>query len=63
MKESMGPTQASAHPRVIEANQIVGQMAFRVMHEARTEGNAMIFESAQGFLNGPDYGRPRGRKK
>lgn len=58
--ESMRPTRASEHPRVEEANQIVGREAFKVMWEEKHasqqgKANAVVHEAAQDFLNGPDY--------
>lgn len=57
--ESMRPTMASRHERVIEANQIVGMEAFKVMEEGRIAQNAVVYESAQKFLNGAEHKKRR----
>lgn len=58
--ESMKPTKASEHPGVIEANRLVGMEAFKTMEEARQSGEILIYDAAQVFLNGPDYGKRKG---
>lgn len=55
--ESLRPTMASRHERVVEANQIVGLGAFKIMEEARVSQNAILYDAAQSFLNGPIYKR------
>lgn len=50
--ESMRPTMASRSQIVVEANVFVGLAAFKVMEEARVSQNAVLYESAQKFLNG-----------
>lgn len=55
--ESMRPTQASRTRIMVEANQAVGKEAFVVMEESRIAQNAVIYDRAQDFLNGIDYGK------
>lgn len=55
--EAMRPTMASRHERVVEANQIVGREAFKVMEEARLAKDAVLYDSAQSFLNGAEFNK------
>jgi len=58
----MRPTQASRTRIMVEANQIVGREAFVIMDEARVAQNAVLYDRAQDFLNGPDYNKRKTEK-
>lgn len=52
MIESMRPTEASKHPRVIEANGIIKEAALKDMDQLIFKGDATGAMQYRNFLNG-----------
>lgn len=50
--ESMQPTEASFHPRVQEANLIVGTLAFKELWKAKMLGDKEVVKIIDVFLRG-----------